>query len=160
MERALGVVSDCYVHQVVKRESGHTSEDSEFDPIGFLAPFLVRAKIFLQHVCQIGIECDDVPPAEFPREWSKCQEELDGIAKFCIPRFCLYRHILQYRYIVTYQIPKTRIAPKKPLSLPRMNCCFECKIHCYSDWGTRLHHWFHLLLDRQQYWFSVALWSV
>ena len=94
MERAFGVVwdtsSDCHVHQVVKRERGHTSEDSEFEaslfhPIVFLALFLVKAKIFLQHVWQLGIAWDDAPSPEFLREWSKWQEDLDVIAQFRIP---------------------------------------------------------------------------
>ena len=65
MEHALGVVwdtsSDCFVYEVVKRDIADTHRTilsliaSLFDPIGFLAPFLVRAKIFLQHVWQLGI---------------------------------------------------------------------------------------------------------
>ena len=101
MERALGVVwdtsSDCFVYEVVKRDIADTRRKilsliaSLFDPIGFLAPFLVRAKIFLQQVWQLGIGWDDTLPPEFLKEWSKWQEELDGIAQFRIPHF--YHHI-------------------------------------------------------------------
>ena len=57
VERALGVIwdtsSDCLVYKVVKRDLADTRRKilsliaSLFDPIGFLAPFLVRAKILL-----------------------------------------------------------------------------------------------------------------
>ena len=90
LERALGVIrdttSDCFVYEVVKRNIADTRRKmlsliaSLFDPIGFLAPFLVRAKILLQQVWQCGISWDDMLPSELLEEWSKWQEELDGIS--------------------------------------------------------------------------------
>ena len=104
VERVLGVIwdtnSDCFVYEVVKRNIADTRRKmlsliaSLFDPIGFLAPFLVRAKILLQQVWQCGIGWDDVLPSELLEEWSKWQEELDGISQFHIPRF--YRHVPDY----------------------------------------------------------------
>ena len=101
MEHALGVVwdtsSDCFVYEVVKRDIADTRRKilsliaSLFDPIGFIAPFLVRAKIFLQQVWQLGIGWDDALPPEFLKEWSKWQEQLGGISQIQFPRF--YRHI-------------------------------------------------------------------
>ncbi|XP_067026615.1 uncharacterized protein [Acropora muricata] len=65
VECALGVSwdtnSDCFVYGVVKRNIADTCRKmlsliaSLFDPIGFLAPFLVRAKILLQRMWQCGI---------------------------------------------------------------------------------------------------------
>ena len=101
VERALGVIwdtnSDCFVYEVVNRNIADTRPKmlsliaSLFDPIGFLAPFLVRAKILLQKVWQCGIGWDYVLPSELLEEWSKWQEELDGISQFRISRF--YRHV-------------------------------------------------------------------
>ena len=81
-------------------------------------------------------------------EWSKWQEELDGLSKFLVPRF--YRHVVdnptaiqlhvfgdageQAFCSVTYfrfsyasdavrcafVTAKTRVSPKKPLSIPRL----------------------------------------
>lgn len=103
MSNAYGVVWDtssyCVVYEVVKRVIVDTRREilsliaSLFDPTGFLAPFLVKAKIFLQHVWQLGVGWDDTPPPEFLKEWSKWQEELDVIAQFCIP--CFYRPTTQ-----------------------------------------------------------------
>ena len=158
MERALGVVwdisSDWFVYEVVKRDIVDTRRKilsliaSLSDPIGFLAPFLVRAKIFLQQVWQLVIGWDDTLPPEFLKEWSKWQEEMDEIAQFRIPRF--YRHIPDNPSVVdlhvfgdaseqafcvvayfrfcyatgavrcTFVTAKTRVAPKKPLSIPRL----------------------------------------
>ena len=81
VERALGIIwdtnSDCFVYKVVKRDLADTRRKilsliaSLFDPIGFLARLLVRAKILLQQVWQFGIGWDDAPPPEFLIEWSK-----------------------------------------------------------------------------------------
>jgi len=88
VERGLGVIwdtnSDCFVYEVVNRNIADTRRKmlsliaSLFNPIGFLAPFLVRAKILLQKVWQCGIGWDVVLPSEPLEEWSKWQEELDG----------------------------------------------------------------------------------
>ena len=158
MERALGVMwdtsSDCFVYEVLKRDIADTRRKvlsliaSLFDPIGFLAPFLVRAKILLQQVWLCGIGWDDVLPQEFLEEWSKWQEELDGISQFAIPRF--YRHIPDSPSVIQLHVfgdaseqafcsvayfrfcyssgavrcafvtAKTRVAPKKPLSIPKL----------------------------------------
>ena len=101
VERALGVIwdtrLDCFVYKVVKRDIADTRRKilsliaSLFDPIGFLAPFLVRAKLLLQQVWQFGIGWDETPPSEFLLEWSKWQKELDSLSEFLVPRF--YRHV-------------------------------------------------------------------
>ena len=93
MERALGFVwdtsSDCLVYEVVKSDIADMRLKMLsliaylFDPIGFIAPFLVRANIFLQHVWQLGTGWDDALPPEFLKECSKWQEELPVV----------YRHI-------------------------------------------------------------------
>ena len=81
VERALGVSwdtnSDCFVYEVVKRNMADTRRKmlsliaSLFDPIGFLAPFLVKAKILLQRMWQCGIGWVDVLLSELLEEWSK-----------------------------------------------------------------------------------------
>ena len=156
VECALGVIwdtnSDCLVSEVVKRNIADTRRKmlsliaSLFDPIGFLAPFLVRAKILLQQVRQCGIGWDDVLPSELLEEWSKWQEELDGISQFRIPvsivpdspsaielhvfgdaskqAFCSVAYF-RFRYAsgavkCAFVTAKTRGGPKKPLSIPKL----------------------------------------
>ena len=62
-----------FVFKAAKRNMGDTHRKtpslkaSLFDPIGFLAPFLVRGKIVIKQVWQFGI-CWDVLPSEFLEE--------------------------------------------------------------------------------------------
>lgn len=66
-----------FVCKVVKGEPVDTPRKilsliaSLFDPIGFLAPLLMRAKILLQQVWQFGVGWDGTPPPEFLMKWSK-----------------------------------------------------------------------------------------
>ena len=60
-----------------------------FDPIGFLAPFTIRAKMFLQDMWTAGLEWDDEltePLASCACAWFN---ELEKLAKVRIPR-CLH----------------------------------------------------------------------
>lgn len=43
---------------------------SVFDPLGFLAPFLLLGKKVLQEMCQRGIEWDDLLPKELMPQWT------------------------------------------------------------------------------------------
>ena len=158
VERALGVIwdtrLDCFVYKVAKRDIADKRRKilsliaSLFDPIDFLAPFLVRAKLLLQQLWQFGIGWDETPPPEFLLEWSKLQKELDSLSEFLVPRF--YRHVSDSPTVIQLHVfgdaseqalcsvayfrfsyangsvkcafvtAKTRVAPKKPLSIPRL----------------------------------------
>ena len=108
---------------------------SLFDPTGFLAPFLVRAKILLQRMWQCGIGWDDVLPSELLEEWSQwffyrhvpdspsaIELHVFGNASkraFCSVaylRFCYASGAVKYAFVMA----KTWVAPKKPLSIPKL----------------------------------------
>ena len=52
-----------------------------FDPVGFLAPFTIRAKIMMQEMWTAGLEWDELFPGELikSREWFCELEELPVI---------------------------------------------------------------------------------
>ena len=121
---------------------------SIFDPIGFLAPFIVRAKIFLQLLWKLHQGWDEKVPEEIQQEWSVWQKELQSLAEFSVPQF--YRLVMvsstsiqlhlfgdaseKAFCTVTYfrfEYPsgerqcafvaaKTHVASVKPLSIPRL----------------------------------------
>ncbi|CAB3994162.1 Hypothetical predicted protein [Paramuricea clavata] len=58
------------------------------------APFLVRAKILLQRVWQLGLAWDDILPQDLLEEWQLWEAELLMIREFSVPRF--YRQVDEY----------------------------------------------------------------
>lgn len=74
IERALGVgwdiQRDHFTFTIKQRKPAHTRRQLLsiiaflFDPLGFLAPFVVRAKILLQKVWQLGMTWDDPLPLD------------------------------------------------------------------------------------------------
>jgi len=103
-ERALGVTWDVqnytFIFKIKPRELADTRRKvvsltaSIFDPIGFVAPYVVRAKIFLQSLWKLRQGWDERIPEEFIQEWSDWQNELEKLAEFSVPRF--YRRVALY----------------------------------------------------------------
>ena len=119
-----------------------------FDPLGFLSPFVIRAKLFMQQAWLDALAWDEVLPSEQKEEWRGWFAELPLLEEIKIPR-CLKdtsakeasialhtfsdaseraytaavysRHEYQDGSITTRLIAsKTRLAPLKTLSIPRL----------------------------------------
>ena len=119
-----------------------------FDPIGFLAPFTIRAKILLQEMWAAGLDWDeemDEPLASSARDWFS---ELTDLTAVRIPRCLLvkgkqidtvslhtfvdasevaYGAVVYARYCyedgsisTNIVAAKTRVAPSKATSIPRL----------------------------------------
>ena len=61
-----------------------------FDPVGFLVPFTIRAKVMVQEMCVAGLEWDELCPRELihkSREWFCELEELPTIKVLRCLRF-------------------------------------------------------------------------
>ncbi|KRY44482.1 hypothetical protein T03_15120, partial [Trichinella britovi] len=122
---------------------------SIFDPIGCLAPFLVRAKILFQSLWERGLDWDEPLPEDVERPWLAWKSELDDLPLIRLPRalvpipldhvkrielhaFCdaserAYGAVVYLRVEpssgpawVRLAAAKTRVAPVKRLSLPRL----------------------------------------
>ncbi|XP_044249352.2 uncharacterized protein [Drosophila takahashii] len=119
-----------------------------FDPAGWLAPFIVRAKIFMQEIWLQELGWDDNLPDEMSHRWQVFLQSYSDLDQIRIPRwvgyqpqvkielhgFCdasqkAYGAALYVRVEVGQQIltnlltAKTRVAPVKTVSLPRLELC-------------------------------------
>ena len=119
-----------------------------FDPLGFLSPFVVKAKVFMQQAWVDALEWDEVLPSEQREQWKTWFGELPLLEEIKIPR-CLKdtsreessitlhtfsdasekayaaavysRHKFEDGSITTRLIAsKTRLAPLKTVSIPRL----------------------------------------
>jgi len=118
-----------------------------FDPIGLIAPFVVRIKCLLQEIWERGIDWDENLPEDLRIKWIKLCEEIEQLSEIGIPRNCLqgcsdgkvevhvfcdaspkaYGAVAYLRYFdksrkcrVSFIMSKSRVAPLKKLTLPSL----------------------------------------
>ena len=97
---ALGVLwspsEDEFKYQVHQPSGDHSSTKRAFlkriatlfDPLGFLAPYIIRAKIILQEMWESGVDWDDSVEESLSRKGQQWFEELSELPRLCVPR-CL-----------------------------------------------------------------------
>lgn len=95
-ERVLGVEwcieSDTFQYRIALKDRPMTrrgilsSVSSIYDPLGFAAPFLLRAKRILQLLCKEAIDWDDPVPEPMQAQWQRWVRELPLLEKMRIPR--------------------------------------------------------------------------
>ena len=157
IEKTLGVhwdsESDHIVFKLRPIKDVHTKREilsevtSFFDPLGFLAPIILSAKILLQRIWREGFQWQETLPAEILNEWKSWTSDLDSIKLLKLPR-CLMGTVVNpvHRslhvftdasengfgavvYIrisngedvdVNFVIAKARVAPIKFMPVPRL----------------------------------------
>ncbi|XP_028164620.1 uncharacterized protein LOC114355798 [Ostrinia furnacalis] len=135
-------------HPVTKRKI--ISDISRFyDPLGWVGPSIIKSKILIQKLWLAGIEWDEAVPTNILDEWFTYREELKLLESINIPRwvhtevncvvelhgFCdaskeAYAAVVYVRVIdsqgnirVSLLTAKTRVAPVKQVSIPRLELC-------------------------------------
>lgn len=116
-----------------------------FDPLGWLSPFVILAKIFIQKLWKIGAEWDQPLTYQFEGEWKQIAEGISLCNQISIPRWVgtvqnsdvelhgfadassaafaavIYiKSILNSKINVNLLISKTKVAPLKELTIPRL----------------------------------------
>ncbi|XP_055604521.1 uncharacterized protein LOC129752777 [Uranotaenia lowii] len=122
---------------------------SVFDPLGLIAHFVIHGKILMQEIWKYGCDWDERIPAELQETWFQWSDKLKKLNQVNVPR-CLFKNsnpasfnTLQlhtfvdaseaaysgvvYARIIDEGVPKcaiiaakTKVAPLKPLSIPRL----------------------------------------
>ena len=59
---------------------------SVYDPLGFLAPLVLRAKKILQEICSRGVSWDESLPEEVRPRWERWKRDLLRLNELQIPR--------------------------------------------------------------------------
>ncbi|XP_011313282.1 uncharacterized protein [Fopius arisanus] len=79
-----------------------------FDPLGFLAPLVVRAKILLQSLWIEKLGSDEPVSPTTAQRWRQFREELSQLSEVTIPRW------------LGLLTDSTKVAPLKRLTIPRL----------------------------------------
>ncbi|XP_035226095.1 uncharacterized protein LOC118198513 [Stegodyphus dumicola] len=135
-----------------------------FDPLGWLAPITVRYKLIMQRLWKHQFQWDEKVPPDIECEWKQLTEDLLFIKSIKISRFLLvesdnqfqlhgfcddasekayaaaiyYRSVLDTGQInVQLVIAKTRVAPLKTISLPRLELCGALLLTKLMDFTCR-----------------------
>ncbi|XP_062558239.1 uncharacterized protein LOC134223119 [Armigeres subalbatus] len=118
-----------------------------YDPLGLIAPIVVRAKIIMQQLWMLSLEWDEEVPTDIQTKWATFVKELSSLSKFRIDRYafevgvvqlhcfadasddaygaCIYvRTADTHGYVKTELLTaKSRVAPLKKRSIPRLELC-------------------------------------
>lgn len=128
---------------------------SVYDPIGFLAPFALPAKLMLQNLCRLNCGWDDHISPNYQLQWVGWLEDLRKLSTFSVPR-CIkpkdfgpltsaqlhhfsdasedgYGTVLYLRMQndkkkihLAFILGKARVAPLKKVTTPRMELLLLC----------------------------------
>lgn len=119
---------------------------SLFDPLGWVSPSVIIAKIFMQKLWREQLDWDAILPEDLSREWTEYFNDLKSLQKISIPRwthtfstnrdleihaFCdastrAYAAVVYLKcrtktgWKISLLASKTRVAPLKELTVPRL----------------------------------------
>ena len=159
IERALGIKwdteKDSFIFKVnikngaLTRRGILSTVSSIYDPLGFLSPFILKARQILQELCRIKCGWDEIIPEEYSKQWQKWITELEQLSRFQVDRCMKPEHFgpirtaelhhfcdasekgygttsyLRFtnsmgRVHVSFILGKSRVTPLKQITIPRL----------------------------------------
>ena len=142
-----------------------------FDPLGWASPVVISAKILLQEMWRSKVDWDDQLPAALQHRWQIFMNHLPRLTEIRIPRWVNtlstdsislhgFANASQAAYAaVIYLVPtdltaalkprlliaKTRVAPDKTQTVPRLELCaavlLSKLLHCLFLWPIEWHRY-------------------
>ena len=90
METALGVLwnieEDVFKFKLNMKEKPKTRRDmlstlsSVYDPLGFVAPFILQGKRILQHLSDENLQWDEIVPQSIQDNWKELQRNIQQLS--------------------------------------------------------------------------------
>lgn len=120
-----------------------------FDPLGLLSPVIIVVKVLLQQLWLLKIGWDDTVPDSTARVWNRFVDSLQALSAVRVPRHaigtepmyvelhvfsdasqtaygaCVYVRTVNTDFTVSVRVlfSKAKVAPLKPISVPRLELC-------------------------------------
>lgn len=119
-----------------------------FDPLGWLTPFILKAKLLLQDLWRLNLSWDEPVPRDIAQEWRAFLADLRNLKLIKIPRkiipsqsnefqligfcdgstkaygCCVYLRVVTSHNVHVYLlIAKSKVAPLKVLTVNRLELC-------------------------------------
>ncbi|XP_048753936.2 uncharacterized protein LOC125665332 [Ostrea edulis] len=158
IERALGVQwcvdSDIFQFKLdfnkkpLTRRGILSMVSSMFDPLGFLAPLLLKAKVILQELCKLQFGWDDKMPDDLVIQWNNWYQDLQKLKDLkvnrCLKPYGFHPYLVQLHHFsdasetgcgtvsylcmenalgerrCSFIMGKSRVAPLKQTTIPRL----------------------------------------
>ena len=103
---------------------------SIYDPIGWLGPIVLTAKLFMKKLWSRQLSWKSLLPDDLCKEWKVFEKSLDFINGFCDASMSAYGMVLYLRstdihgnVICKIITSKSRVAPQKQITLARLELC-------------------------------------
>ena len=140
-------------HKVTTMRAIYSTLASQYDPLGYIIPYTTRAKVLVRELWATERGWDDPLPAGLGGRWKEWEEELPTLERVKLPRSYLPRAVdpmtcqldlhvfcdaseLAYGAVaylrahepkgavhVSFLLARSRVAPKKQQSIPRLELC-------------------------------------
>lgn len=146
-----------------------------FDPIGLISPLIIKSKILLQQLWILKCDWDESVPQDIDTAWTNIMADYHNLPQLKISRFirlpnlidiqvhgfgdastkaygcCLYfRCSDSFGNVVTHLLAsKSRVAPLKTKSLPRLELCAS---HLLAKFWDQLKGHFQYPISKKYFW--------
>ncbi|XP_077978095.1 uncharacterized protein LOC144433628 [Glandiceps talaboti] len=187
IERALGiqwcVETDTFKFHIQAKDQPPTRRGilstvaSIYDPLGFLAPFILIGKGILQEMCRNGIDWDEPLPEKLRPRWERWKADFTNLRQIQIPRCykppnfghiiavelhhfsdastsgysqCSYLRLVgENRVHCSLVSGKARVAPTKVVTIPRLELTAAV---VSSNMSSMLKEELEFTVDREYFW--------